>query len=72
MLSDFELKSLIGKGTFAKVYLVQHVDTDKVYAMKIIRKKTVIETESVEMIKQEQKVLEILDSPWLVRLEHSF
>jgi len=72
MLSDFELKSMIGKGTFAKVYLVQNVDTEKVYAMKIIRKKTVLETESVEMIKQEQKVLEVLDSTWLVRLEHSF
>ena len=26
----------------------------------------------VEMVKQEQKVLEVLDSDWLVRLEYSF
>lgn len=50
-LGDFELKSMIGKGTFGKVYLVQHVDTDQVFAMKIIRKSTVIASESVEMIK---------------------
>ena len=72
MLNDFELKSLIGQGTFAKVYLVQNINTDKTFAMKIIKKKTIIDTESAEMIKQEQRVLEVLDSPWLVKLEHSF
>ena len=51
MLSDFELKSMIGKGTFAKVYLVQHVETDQIYAMKIIRKMTLIELNNIEMIK---------------------
>lgn len=71
-LNDFELKALIGQGTFSKVYLVQNINTDKTYAMKVIKKKTIIDSEKIEMIKQEQRVLEILDSPWLLKLEHSF
>jgi serine/threonine protein kinase len=50
-LSEFDLKVLIGQGSFAKVFLVQHVGTERVYAMKILKKKVLIELESVEMIK---------------------
>ena len=52
-LNDFELKTLIGQGTFSKVYLVQNINTDKTYAMKVIKKKTIIDSEKIEMIKQE-------------------
>ena len=31
-----------------------------------------MEAQKKKMLEMEQKVLEILDSPWLVRLEHSF
>ena len=38
-LEDFTLLSLIGKGTFAKVVLVKHIQSGVVSAMKIIKKK---------------------------------
>ena len=37
-LEDFKLLKRIGEGAFGKVYLVTHEGTDKVYAMKSIRK----------------------------------
>jgi serine/threonine protein kinase len=36
---------LIGKGTFGKVFLVEHQTTGKLYAMKAIRKDAILENE---------------------------
>lgn len=38
-LDDFKLLSVIGKGSYAKVVLVKKNDSDKTYAMKILKKK---------------------------------
>ena len=41
-LADFNTISVIGRGTLGKVLLVQHIPTKQLYAMKQIRKDTVI------------------------------
>ncbi len=41
ILEDFTLKMIIGRGTFGKVYLAERMD--KLYAIKAIRKDTLIE-----------------------------
>ena len=41
---------MIGKGTFGKVFLVEHVATQKLYAMKCIRKDIILENEQMENI----------------------
>jgi serine/threonine protein kinase len=42
-LSDFEIKSVIGRGSFGKVFLVQKRGSSQVYAMKSLRKDVIIE-----------------------------
>jgi len=42
-LKDFSIKSVIGRGSFGKVFLVQKVDDGKVYAMKSLRKDVIID-----------------------------
>lgn len=42
-LSDFVIKSVVGRGTFGKVFLVQKKDTNEVFAMKSLRKDVIIE-----------------------------
>jgi len=42
-LNDFEIKKLIGQGTFGKVFLVQHPSNGTLYAMKCIRKDLILE-----------------------------
>ena len=44
-LNDFVIKSVIGRGSFGKVFLVQKVQDKKVYAMKSLRKDTIIDYE---------------------------
>lgn len=42
-LQDFEIKKMLGKGAFGKVFLVQHRVNQKIYAMKCIRKDVVLD-----------------------------
>ena len=45
---DFESLKVIGRGAFGEVRLVQKKDTGHVYAMKILRKKDMLEKEQVQ------------------------
>ena len=39
-IEDFTLITVLGKGSYAKVVLVRKKDNNKIYAMKVIKKKT--------------------------------
>ena len=52
---------LVGKGTFGKVFKVRHKGTGKIYAMKTIRKDTVLDNQSLDSLKLEMEVLEKVD-----------
>lgn len=52
--------------------LVRKRDTGKVYAMKVLNKKTIIERNEVEHTKNEKSILMKLEHPFLVRLHYSF
>jgi serine/threonine protein kinase len=41
---DFKIVKVIGRGAFGKVYLVSHLPTGKVYAMKSIKKEIVLKS----------------------------
>ena len=41
-LKDFQIKKVIGRGSFGKVFLVEKKDTKDVYAMKSLRKDVII------------------------------
>lgn len=40
-VEDFSMLSVLGKGAFAKVLLVRHNASEKIFAMKILPKKNV-------------------------------
>ncbi|GAB1227251.1 hypothetical protein ENUP19_0346G0040 [Entamoeba nuttalli] len=71
-LEDFETLKLIGKGTYGKVMLVKKIDTGKIYAMKILDKKAVVETNEVEHTMAEREVLGTIDNPFIVHMHYSF
>ena len=56
-LKDFEIRKMIGKGTFGKVFLVERKGTGELYAMKCIRKDIILENEQMENIKLEKDIL---------------
>ena len=71
-LNDFEIKKLIGQGTFGKVFLVEHNATKNLYAMKCIRKDLIIEHNQLDNITMEKNILNSIDHPFLVNMEYVF
>ena len=71
-LSDFEIKKVIGRGSFGKVFLVQKRGTNEVYAMKSLRKDVIIEFDQVESTKLEKDILLQADHPFLVGMSYVF
>jgi len=54
---DFELLTVIGKGSFGKVMQVRKKDDGKIYAMKVLRKDTIIARKQVSHTKSEKKYI---------------
>jgi serine/threonine protein kinase len=69
---DFELLSIIGHGTFGKVYLVRERRKKTLHAMKCIRKDIVIEHESVESLEVEKLILLQVNHPFIIGMDYVF
>ena len=63
---------IIGKGSYGKVLLVQKNDNDKIYAMKILKKKAMLKRKQVLHIKTERRIMELIDHPFIVKLRYAF
>lgn len=70
--SDFELLRVVGKGSFGKVLQVRKRDSGRVYAMKVLVKKDLVERKEVAHTLSERNVLIRASSPFLVGLKFSF
>ena len=71
-VDDFDLLKVIGKGSFGKVMQVRKKDNGKVYAMKVLKKEQLIARKQVAHTKTERKVLEEIQSPFIVSLRYAF
>lgn len=71
-VQDFDLLYVIGKGSFGKVLQVRKKDNGKIYAMKILNKKNILENNELEHTKTEKNILQKLVHPFLVNLNYSF
>ncbi|KAJ5585121.1 uncharacterized protein N7459_004921 [Penicillium hispanicum] len=73
--SDFQILKLIGKGTFGQVYQVKKKDTERIYAMKVLSKKVIIQKKEVAHTLGERNILvrtAMAASPFIVGLKFSF
>ena len=71
-LEDFKLLKKIGEGAFGKVFLVTHQMSEKIYAMKSIRKDKIIDYEQLESTKLEKTILMSSHHPFIVQMEYMF
>ncbi|KAL1334046.1 hypothetical protein HN51_062930 [Arachis hypogaea] len=84
--ADFEILRVVGQGSFGKVFLVrkkkkqQHQKKeseeecceDGVFAMKVMRKETIIKKNHVDYMKAERDILTKVVHPFIVQLRYSF
>lgn len=71
-IDDFDLLKVIGKGSFGKVMQVRKKDTQKIYALKAIRKTYIVSKSEVTHTLAERTVLSRVDCPFIVPLKFSF
>jgi serine/threonine protein kinase len=83
-LQDFELLKVIGRGSYAKVFLAEyrprhlrknshHHQPPRLYAMKVIKKSIVTDDEDIDWIQCEKNVFEkATNHPFLVGLHSCF
>ncbi|XP_031783603.1 atypical protein kinase C isoform X2 [Nasonia vitripennis] len=72
-LSDFELIRVIGRGSYAKVLMVELKQTKRIYAMKVIKKALVTDDEDIDWVQTEKHVFETASNhPFLVGLHSCF
>lgn len=69
---SFDLLKVIGKGSFGKVYVVRKKDTNRIYAMKVLRKSQIISRSEVTHTMAEKTVLAKVRNPFIVPLKFAF
>eukprot|EP01137_Pigoraptor_chileana_P006315 Opistho-2@50544 len=71
-IDDFDLLRVLGKGSFGKVMQVRKKDSGRIYAMKILKKESIVARSEVEHTKAERHVLAQVNNPFLVSLKFCF
>uniref|UniRef100_A0A3B3TFQ4 Protein kinase C n=1 Tax=Paramormyrops kingsleyae TaxID=1676925 RepID=A0A3B3TFQ4_9TELE len=72
-LAHFDLLRVIGRGSYAKVLLVKLKRTERIYAMKVVKKELVNDDEDIDWVQTEKHVFEQASNhPFLVGLHSCF
>jgi len=69
---DFEVLALVGKGNFGKVFQVRKKDTGEIFALKILMKQNIVESNETAHTMAERSILQRIRHPFLVNLYYSF
>jgi serum/glucocorticoid-regulated kinase 2 len=71
-MEDFKILKVLGRGSFGKVMLVEKKSDKKHFAMKVLKKRAIIQRGQVEHTKAERKILQQAHHPFLMTLRYAF
>lgn len=72
LLRQYEKLRVLGRGDVGKVYLVRHMPTGELYAMKVLTKEEMIARNKVKRVLTEREILATADHPFIVTLYGTF
>ncbi|TNJ28197.1 Kinase, AGC NDR [Giardia muris] len=71
-VDSFEKIQMLGRGAFGSVWLVRERATQRLFAMKQLRKEEMIKRRQIEHCITEKEIMASSMSDWIVRLHYSF
>ena len=72
-LRNFKILGILGVGGFSTVYKVQHIMTDKIYAMKVMNKNYIIHKKYLHYVVSEFEIMKSLSGfPFVLDLHYCF
>ncbi len=71
-IRDYESLSIIGRGAFGEVHVCREKATQKIYAIKKMKKEVLSQKNQIIHIRNEQLFMSKVKSPWIVDLKASF
>jgi serine/threonine protein kinase len=71
-ITDFKILSKLGNGSFGTVYEAKHKKTNKVYAIKEIKKSALDSKKLLEHVRTEVKIMYSLNHPNIIKLYNHF
>ncbi|CCD22254.1 cAMP-dependent protein kinase catalytic subunit TPK3 NDAI_0A00960 [Naumovozyma dairenensis CBS 421] len=71
-LPDFQIMRTLGTGSFGRVHLVRSIHNGRFYALKVIKKNTVVRLKQIEHTNDERRMLSVVNHPFLVRMWGTF
>ncbi|KAI8139689.1 kinase-like domain-containing protein [Fennellomyces sp. T-0311] len=70
---DFDVLKVLGRGAYGKVSLCRHVETNRLYAMKVLKKASLfVHAKNAQHTKAEREILEEVRHPFIVQLMYAF
>jgi len=69
---DFRSLSTIGEGAYGKVYQVQDKITNKIYAMKVLKKTHLLQKKAIDCTITEKDILKKIQHPLIIKLYCTF
>ena len=70
--SDFEIIEMIGEGSFGKVFRVRKKNNGATYAMKSMKKATLIQDNQIRYAVTEAQIMKEMDHPYVLKLMYTF
>ncbi|XP_070760042.1 serine/threonine-protein kinase N2-like [Enoplosus armatus] len=74
-MEDYKYISVLGRGHFGKVLLAEFKKTEKLYAIKALKKKDIVTRDEVDSLMSEKRIFEMINAsrhPFLVNLHGCF
>ncbi|KAF9137353.1 camp-dependent protein kinase catalytic subunit [Mortierella sp. GBA39] len=71
-LADFTMNRTIGTGSCGRVHLVQSIYNSRFYALKVLKKKQIVQSNQIEHVNEEKRILEQIRHPFLVKTWGTF
>ena len=69
---DYELLAVVGQGAFGKVFQVRLRQTNEIYAMKVLKKRQILEKDHIDYMRVEREILTSVSHPFIVTLYNTF